>query len=496
MDRINSFLSGWQLTAVDILVPIGILFLGWIVAVLASRAARRLLDRTSLDERITVMMFGENKAGSINAGRWGARIVYWIIMLFVIGAFLVRLQLAVAAEPINAFLGSIFGFAPRVMAAAALALVAWIIARVVKRLVQTALEKTKVDRQFAEEAKQDAIKPSKTISEAAYWLVFLLFLPAILGVLELNGILRPVEGMVEKFLGFVPNLVSAAVLFGVGWIVAKIVQRIVSSMLCAVGIDVFGEKYGVNDALGSKTLSEFIGLVVYILIIIPVAISALGALKIDSVTTPASLMLSRILEALPNIFGAALVLGISYFIGKFIAGLVANILHSAGFDRVLIKLGLTKDAPKEGQSTPSKLAGTLLMIVIMLFASMEAAGLLGFAALSLMVATFVELAGHIALGLAVFALGLLLGEFASRGIRSSGISQAKVLGTTARVAIIVLAGAMGLRQMGLANEIIILAFGLSLGAIAVAVALAFGLGAREQAGKIVEDMRSSWKDQE
>ena len=45
---------------------------------------------------------------------------------------------------------------------------------------------------------------------------------------------------------------------------------------------------------------------------------------------------------------------------------------------------------------------------------------------------------------------------------------------------------MALRQMGLANENVDLAFGLTLGAIAVAVALAFGLGGRETAARMLE----------
>ena len=71
-------------------------------------------------------------------------------------------------------------------------------------------------------------------------------------------------------------------------------------------------------------------------------------------------------------------------------------------------------------------------------------------------------------------------------MRASGSAQASLLASAARVAIIVLTSAMALRQMGLANEIINLAFGALLGAIAVAVALAFGFGARDVAGRAVE----------
>ena len=52
----------------------------------------------------------------------------------------------------------------------------------------------------------------------------------------------------------------------------------------------------------------------------------------------------------------------------------------------------------------------------------------------------------------------------------------------------------GLRAMGIANEIVHLAFGLTLGSVAVAVALSFGLGGREAAGKLMERWLERWKE--
>jgi hypothetical protein len=81
-------------------------------------------------------------------------------------------------------------------------------------------------------------------------------------------------------------------------------------------------------------------------------------------------------------------------------------------------------------------------------------------------------------------------------VQASGVAQSGLLAVAARVSILVLAGAMALRQMGLANEIINLAFGLLLGAIAVAMALAFGLGGRELAARELEEWRQSVKSKE
>ncbi|HEY9658863.1 MAG TPA: hypothetical protein V6C65_10455, partial [Allocoleopsis sp.] len=78
-------------------------------------------------------------------------------------------------------------------------------------------------------------------------------------------------------------------------------------------------------------------------------------------------------------------------------------------------------------------------------------------------------------------------------ITSSGGRQAQILGQTARVAIIALVSAMALQQMGIASNIVNLAFGLLVGAIAVAIALAFGLGGRDVAADQLREWLASFR---
>ena len=143
-----------------------------------------------------------------------------------------------------------------------------------------------------------------------------------------------------------------------------------------------------------------------------------------------------------------------------------------------------------GQRTPADIVGYLIMVAIMLFAATEAANLLGFTALSDIVGEFTVFAGQILLGLVIFGIGLFLANLAASTIETSTAKQSNMLALVARISILVLAGAMALRQMGLANEIIELGFGLLLGAVAVAAALAFGLGGRDIAAKKL----STWSE--
>jgi flagellar biosynthesis protein FliQ len=378
------------------------------------------------------------------------------------------------------------------------------IATLSRKLVTTVLERWELDRRIAREGRPEAkveAKPaaeeetrpgvSRTIGNTSYWLILLLFVPAILDSLGIQGLLAPVQSMVDKVLAFLPNLASAALILAVGWFVARVMQHLVSSLASGVGADRVSERVGLSRALGKVSLSSLLGVVVYALILIPVAIGALNALRLEAITAPASEMLQTFFDAVPLLFAAVVVVGIAYVAARLLGGLATRLLQDLGFDGVLSRMGLAARAPTRW--TPSRIVGGLVMLGIMLFAIVESAGLLGFTAISELGSELMVLGGHILLGLVIFGLGMFLADLAARAVRGSGVTQARVLSVVTRVAVLALAGAMALRQMGIADEIIELAFGLVLGSAAVAAALAFGLGGREAAGRLIEDMRSRWQ---
>ncbi|HYA30321.1 MAG TPA: mechanosensitive ion channel, partial [Acidobacteriota bacterium] len=333
---------------------------------------------------------------------------------------------------------------------------------------------------------------TKTLADTAYWLVWLFFLPALLNALSLAGLLNPVQAMINKVLDFLPNIFSAGLILGVGWLVARIVQRVVANLLAAIGTDQASDRIGLAPVLGQQRLSNVIGLILYVLILIPVLIGALQSLALEAITRPASNMLNSIMSALPAIFAALLIVGIAYAIGRVVAGMVTTLLTGLGFNAVLARLGLGPE-PAAGERSPAEVAGYLVLVGVLLFAAIEAVRELGFTLLADLIARFTVFAGQVILGLIIFGIGLFLANIASSTVRASGAAQAGLLALAARVSIVVLAGAMALRQMGLADDIINMAFGLLLGSIAVAVALAFGLGARDIAARELGDWVQSIK---
>ncbi|MHC4432730.1 MAG: mechanosensitive ion channel, partial [Planctomycetota bacterium] len=485
---------------------IAVLVVGWLVAWLLAGITRKLVARTRVDDRLGTAM-GKQASEQGRLANWVAAAVFWIILsLSVIGALSV-LQLGALSESLRQAVDAVMRYVPQLIAAGVLLLVAWITAEVLRWIIVRALEKTNLERRLGVTGRASATAPgqeaagvtpslgdresaiaaprglAKSMGDVVYWLVFLLFLPAILGALAIQGILGPVQSMVDKVLAFLPNILVAVVILALGWFFASILRRIVIGILTAVGADRLGQRIGLKSEPGqSGSISHVVGWTVFLLVLIPVFLAALDALQLQALTRPTSEMLGRVLNAVPSIFAAGLVLVIAYVVGRIVSQLVTKILESARFDALPAKLGLGETA-SESQWAPSRLAGYLVLIAILLFATVTSLELLGFAILSGILTNFLHLAGRILLGLVIFAFGLFLARIVGGAIASRQKKHTQTWSLAAQIGIMFLAGAMALRQMGLADEIISLAFGLTFGAAAVAAAIAFGLGGRDLAGR-------------
>ncbi|RUT09881.1 hypothetical protein DSM106972_003760 [Dulcicalothrix desertica PCC 7102] len=487
-----------------LLAAVAILLVGLLVAKVASTIVRKLLNRTDIDNRIAAGILGRTDGRDLpKVEKAISTFVYWIILLFTVVAVLQTLNLQVVSQPLNSLLNQVLGYVPKLAGAAALLAVAWAVATVVKLITVQGLRSSRLDERLNSQledgasSNQKQLSLSETIGNALYWFIFLLFLLPILNALELNQALLPVQTLVTEIISIVPNILAAVLIAAAGWLLATIVKRIVTNLIASAGGDRLGASFGLRSTTG-QSLSGIIGTVVYVLILIPVAIAALNALKIDAISVPAVAMLQQILNAIPLIFTAAFIVVASYFLARFAAELVTNILSSIGFDNIFSVLGISTQqkapSPATTTRTPSQVMGTVVIVGIMLFATVAAVDILKIPALTALVTALTVVFGRILSGLAVFAVGLFLANLAFSLITASGNRQAQILGQIARVAIIALVSAMSLQQIGVASDIVNLAFGLLLGAIAVAIALAFGLGAREVAGEQVKEFLASFKD--
>jgi len=457
-----------------ILGAIGILVLGWVIAVAVRAGVRRLLALLSVNQRIK-----ESTGQTIDVQSGIAIGVFWLIMLVTLIGMFNALDLELISNPFQALVTQIFAYLPRLLAGTLLLLIAWVVATLLQALVSKVLEKSEWDRKLTQQAGMEPM--SKNLGNVLFWLVILLFIPAILGAYDVQGLLAPVQGMINKLLALLPNIFAAFVIGFVGWLVARVMRGLVTNLLAAAGADKAGHSAGLDQ---SVHVSRVAGTLVFIFIFIPTLIAALDALQIEAISRPATEMLGQFLNAVPPLVAAALILVVTYYVAKFVSALASRLLNGMGFDTLPAKIGL--ENVFSGELQPSGLVGLVIMFFAMLFATVEAANQLEFTQVGVVVGTFIRFGGDVLLGAVILIVGFWLAGLV-HGVISRGTGEhAQGLAQLARFAIIGLVIAMGLRAMGIADDIVNLAFALTFGAIAVAVALSFGLGGREAAGKQME----------
>ena len=252
-----------------------------------------------------------------------------------------------------------------------------------------------------------------------------------------------------------------------------------------MGLDNVGKRIGLERTM---TLSTLVGYIVYALVILTALSKAFTDLQIDAVSRPAIEIINNILSAIPQILTAAVILFMFWMLARFASEIISNLLGGLGFNSVPKYLGLDESL-SDGDS-PSKFVGKVVLFFIMLFGVTEAAQQVGFSNVSDQVNMFVAFGKKVVLGTVILGVGFWIANWVYQAVASAK-SGGVLLANIVRVMIIGLVLSMGLSAMEIAPKIVNTAFTLTLGAVALMIgvggALAFGLGGREAAGKLLED---------
>lgn len=480
-----------------------ILAVGWLLAVVVRAGLRRGLAATHLNRHVHT-----SGGRQLDVEKWIAVGAFWLILLITLVAVFNALNLQVVSGPFANMVGRIMAYLPSLVAGAVLALIAWLSATVLRALTQRVLGATTLDDKLAAHAGMEPM--SRNLGNVIFWLVILLFLPVILSALELHGLLGPVQSMLDRMLQMLPDIFAALLIAFFGWLVATVLRGLVRNLLSATGVDNAAHRAGMHPSVQLSTLA---GTLVFILVFIPSLIAALDALRIEAISRPAVGMLASFLNAVPALVAAAVILMLTWYIARFAAGLITSLLAGLGLDLLPERLGLGRAAitppatppttatvtpavtppgatgptgARAGAWRPSVVVGRLVLFFAMLFATVEAANQLGLTQVRDVVTVFIHFGGDVLLGAVILVIGFWLANLAANAVRQASGERSRFLASVVRMAIMGLVIAMGLRAMGIADDIVNLAFGLTLGAVAVAFALSFGLGGREAAGRQME----------
>lgn len=412
---------------------------------------------------------------------------------------------------------------PDVLAGILLIIVAWIVAALVRRGLRKGMEAAKLEERFQKwgvaQDEESARGTIKSISQAFYYLVWVLFLPGIFQRFGLTAIALPISNMISTGLEFIPNLIGATLLLVIGLIVGRFLYNLVYNFSQSLNLDRLlrnftgakrkekeespqtaqdlDEESKVTQRRGGKpvetndSVAKVLATVAYILVFIPILTVALEALEIESISRPIVGVLNTVLSSIPNVLLAVILLVLGIFIAKIVGDLVADLLASSGLDnlsRYLKNTGTTLDIKL------SSIVGGIVTGLIALFISVEALNVLNLDVLNAIGAAIIAYLPNIIFAIVILALGFIggqiLGNFISQSLGS------KWLGGIIQFALAILSVFMAFDQLQFASSIVNTAFMFIIGGISVAFAVAFGIGGREFASKQLDKLDSKLSQEE
>lgn len=377
---------------------------------------------------------------------------------------------------------------PGLLGALLLLVLAWIIATLVKKAVVKGLTALHFDNKLVKwgvaPTVEDAQRMINSLGKVFYYLIWLFFIPGILAQIGLANIALPITNMFDNFMAFLPKLFGAVIILAIGYFVAKFVKELVQSLLESINVDRWLSKYtqapnpsGQNSAstvaVQKNTIARVLANVAFVIVLIPVLTMALETLQIRSISEPIVNVLNQVLAAIPNILVAVILLIVGTLIARFVADLLEGLLENAGINRFSHYLNPTGTS----SLNLSQIIAKIVQAVIIVFFTVEALNAVNLEVLNTIGLAIISYLPSILIGLIILGLGIFGGNALSAFLKES--TGSSLLGEVVKYMLYVLAVFMTLDQLQFASTIVNTAFLFIMGALAVAFALAFGLGGRE-----------------
>ncbi len=369
------------------------------------------------------------------------------------------------------------------LSAIGILIIGMIVAKVIKKIIFKLLKKSKWDNKLLGD-KLAGMDVNSFIASFVYFIIVLFVLLLVLSTLGLEGVLDPVKNLLDNILGFLPNLIAAGVIGFVGYIIAKVISSLIG--MGSKLLDSLTAKLKITDTAKVVTVIQK---VVFIVILIPFVIQALNALEINAISEPANNILSSVMGLLPKILAAFIIIALFVIGGKYLTDFLTDLLKSLGIDTLAEKMHLGSVVGND--QSIAKIISGLLYFFIVFFGILTGVEILELGQLNDILRSILDLTGQIMFGLLILIIGNFIATLFYNMLSKS--ENNKFVASIARGAIIALFLAISLRTMGIANSIVELAFGLILGAIAVAIALSYGLGGREAAGEHMKEILNKFK---
>ncbi|MEK7401814.1 MAG: hypothetical protein AABZ80_05565 [Gemmatimonadota bacterium] len=201
---------------------------------------------------------------------------------------------------------------------------------------------------------------------------------------------------------------------------------------------------------------------------------------------------------IPQMLLALGVVALGYVVAKVLERFVDGLLRRIGLNRLLDRGGVLQAVERTGaRVNPTRLLASLVFWLVMFAVVLVAANMLGLESVAAVVGNLVSYIPSVITAIVIIVAGILLGQFVGGLIATSigGIHGGRALARAGQAGVIIIATFMALQELGIASDIVTTAFAILFGAIALALALAFGLGNRDLAGEITRAWYEQYKSE-
>ena len=397
---------------------------------------------------------------------------------------------------LNHLWNSMVAMLPNLIMGILLILVAWVVATLVKKAIQAGLEAVNLDDKLAGWGAVSTAEQGRNtidiLAQVFYYLVWILFLPGIFETFGLTSLYQPIQNMVNTALNYLPNIIGAIILVVIAFVVGKFVRNLVYNLALSLNVDRWVSKFTnqsttTDPSAGvaterKDTIANVLATIAYVLVLIPIIVVALETLGIRSISEPIVNVLNAVLAAIPNILVAVILLGVGIVIAKFVGDLVTSLLSGTGINNV------TKGLDVKGTQNLdlAKISGQIVTGLIGLFFFVEALNALNLEVLNAIGAAIIAYLPNVIFAIIILGLGVIGGQWLASLVSQS--TGSKWAGRLVQYVLIGFAIFMVLDQLNFASNIVNGAFLFIIGGLAVAFALAFGLGGRDFAAKQLEKL--------
>ncbi|MEK7268920.1 MAG: hypothetical protein AAB093_05910 [Nitrospirota bacterium] len=206
---------------------------------------------------------------------------------------------------------------------------------------------------------------------------------------------------------------------------------------------------------------------------------------------PLETLSKNVLAVLPNVLAMSIILLVGLVAAWSIGHVVERLLRVIGLDHLANRLGVNAALARGGvKSDPSHLVGRAAYWLVVAFAIMAGLGVLNLKPINQFAQSFLAYLPHLFTAVLILVAGYLLSNFVSQAVLiaavNAGLPPARLIAACSRWGIQLIAVAMALEQLGIAQNIVVVGFGIAFGGVVLAAAIALGLGAKDLAKEFLE----------